>query len=261
MPEQPVISQTVVPAPQEIPAETPKSQNTTEQAPEAAPTEQATEKSPAETPPNKGEHRVSRKIDRLTKEAAQRTAEAEFYKRQWEESNKAKTQPGEPKLEDFTDIQEYAKAYAKHESGKVLKEFESNQRALRYKQAEQRLVSDWEQRSSEATQEDFDTVVGELRPTNTLTRAVMKSHPDVAYFLGKNISEATRIANLDEIDQIREIGKLEAKLAVTPPKPQTSKAPAPITPVKGVADTSGEPDPADTEKWIKWRQKQVHGKR
>jgi hypothetical protein len=64
--------------------------------------------------------------------------------------------------------------------------------------------------------------------------------------------------------QIREIGKLEHRLAAEPPKPKTpSKAPAPITPLTGtapvVSDVPTESD--DVGAWIKKRNKQLYGQR
>ncbi len=56
---------------------------------------------------------------------------------------------------------------------------------------------------------------------------------DIAYHLFSDKKEFARIAALPVISQIREIGKLSAKLASAPPKAkQPSKAPAPITPVR-----------------------------
>lgn len=56
--------------------------------------------------------------------------------------------------------------------------------------------------------------------------------PEIAYFLGSNIKEAVRIANLDPQAQIREVIRLGVKLAAEPPKTkQISNAPAPYAPL------------------------------
>lgn len=56
--------------------------------------------------------------------------------------------------------------------------------------------------------------------------------PDIAYFLGKNIDEATRISKLSAAMQMFEVGVISAKLASEPPV-RVSNAPAPITPLQG----------------------------
>jgi hypothetical protein len=57
----------------------------------------------------------------------------------------------------------------------------------------------------------------------------------VAYHLATNPGEARRIASLDQISQVRELGKLEAKLSA-PPAPQVklkTDAPDPPNVVRG----------------------------
>jgi hypothetical protein len=74
--------------------------------------------------------------------------------------------------------------------------------------------------------------------------------PEVAYFLGSNPKEADRISRLPAILQAKEIGKIEVKLANSPPVQKTSSAPTPITPV--TARSTGSPaydttDPRSTK--------------
>ena len=74
--------------------------------------------------------------------------------------------------------------------------------------------------------------------------------PDLAYWLGTTPKEADRISRLSPLLQAREIGKIEAKLAASPPVKPTTSAPAPITPV--TARASGNPsydttDPRSTK--------------
>jgi hypothetical protein len=110
-------------------------------------------------------------------------------------------------------------------------------------------------------------VVGKIEPTSPLTVAIMKAENghDIAYHLGKNLKEAQRIAALDPVSQIFELGRIAAKLSAEPEKPKMpSKAPAPITPLTGATPTAATAEPSendDTATWIKKRQKQVHGRR
>ena len=81
--------------------------------------------------------------------------------------------------------------------------------------------------------DDFDVKVASIPPANMtdpMTAAIMESESagEIAYFLGNNIAEASRISQLSVAGQIREIDKLGNKFT-----PSTSKAPAPIVPTKG----------------------------
>ena len=55
---------------------------------------------------------------------------------------------------------------------------------------------------------------------------------EMAYFLGSNLKEAERIFRLPPMLQIKELGKLEARLEAAPPEvKKTTSAPPPIKPV------------------------------
>ena len=247
----------------------PAAQNTAEQAPATAPEGEAPE-TPEQAAKRQG-RRFERKLDKAYRKAAEAEARAGLYEKQLAELRANSTQredPGAPKLENFKDIEEYAAARAKHESEKAIKAHQDKQRSETWKQQQERLSKDWDSKTDRGTDkyDDFQDVVGDIKPTAPWAIAVMEAEngEDIAYHLGKNIKEAERISSLSPTAQIREIGKLEAKLAAEPAKPKTpSKAPAPITPLTGAApvvtDVPSESD--DTEAWIKKRNKQVHGKR
>lgn len=84
---------------------------------------------------------------------------------------------------------------------------------------------------------DFDAVVHQ-NPNLATTEAmveVITTHengPAIAYFLGKNPQEAQRIARLPVALQGLELGRIEAKISVLPPK-KVSTAPAPIPALTG----------------------------
>lgn len=73
-----------------------------------------------------------------------------------------------------------------------------------------------------------------------------------------NADEAEEIGKLGPIAAGRRLAKIEAKLADTPkPKPQVSKAPDPLTPVKAKGSSgNGQPDPSNTRAWMAWRNEQ-----
>ncbi len=236
-----------------------------------APAPKPDEVKPAtEDTPDKGQRRLERRIDKATRLAAEQKARADYLDERLKELDqgrpKAETPPGEPRMEDFTDIKEYAKAYAKFESENAIKAHEAKRTEQFNKAAQEKIVSDWEKSTAKAEKkyEDFDEVVGDLKPTSPWALAIMESDngADVAYYLGTHMKEAQRITSLSPIAQIREIGKLEAKLALEPPKPKVSEAPAPIKPVGGSAGASTDQLTTEDEKnpgeWIRKRSKQVH---
>jgi hypothetical protein len=83
--------------------------------------------------------------------------------------------------------------------------------------------------------DDYEQVVRNptLKITSTMAETIRRSEagPDVAYWLGQNPKEADRISRLDTLSQAKEIGRLEAKMADSPPVKKTTSAPAPISPV------------------------------
>lgn len=236
-------------------------ETTTESAPQSeAPVTKPTGEAPEKPETEKsGKSRFERRLDKAYRRAAEAEARAQLYERQLQEVRTPKDDAA-PKLEQFNDIEKYADAKAQYESDKRVKALQSQQQSQNAKQLETKIVSEWEERVSQAKQEDFDEIVGDLKPVTPLNVAIMHANPDVAYYLGKNEKEIQRIAGLHPIAQILEIGRLEAKLTAEPVKPKPSKAPAPIEPVGGESKSSGEPDPGNTKAWIAWRQKQVHGK-
>jgi len=102
--------------------------------------------------------------------------------------------------------------------------------------------------------DDFTEVVQNpsLPITTYMAEAIKSSDvgPDVAYWLGTNPKEASRISRMSPLLQAKEIGRIEAKIATEPPVRKTTSAPAPISPV--TARASGNPsydttDPRSTK--------------
>jgi hypothetical protein len=247
-------------------------QNTAEQAPATAPEGEkpATDQDPEK---KRESRRFERRLDKAYRKAAEATARAEFLEKQLNELRAKATpadsaDPAAPKLEHFDDIEKYAAARAKYEADKAVKDYQTRQQGETQKQAQARLVQEWETKAERGggKYDDFDEVVGDIKPTAPWSMALMEAEngDEIAYYLGKNIKEAQRIASLPPVSQIREIGRLEAKLAAEPQKPKTpSRAPAPITPLTGAAPVVSDvpSDQDDTGAWIKKRSKQVHGNR
>ncbi len=278
--------QTATPAPAEdkggegAPAE-PKPDKEGETA-EATQAESEAEK-PTETPPEKpGEtdeqrekrreaRRFERRLDKARRREATALAQAEALARENEELRRKaipEDTEGMPKIEDFDyDGDKYGAAMRDWTEKRVTARIAEQQRNQTAEQMHGNLMSKWEQATEAASDkfEDFAEVVGELQPNSPMAIAIMESEngPEVAYHLAKNVKEFERIAALPPVSQVREIGRLEAKLLApaveTPPTP--SKAPAPTEPVStGPAVKSDVPSEEDDfGTWMRKRQKQVHG--
>lgn len=96
--------------------------------------------------------------------------------------------------------------------------------------------------------------------TQTLAELVMESDQSaaLAYHLGKNPEVATRLSQLPERMQARELGRIEAKLLDAPKPPQVSGAPPPA-PKIAPSNAQVEKDPKDwtDTDFAKWRKKHM----
>jgi hypothetical protein len=81
----------------------------------------------------------------------------------------------------------------------------------------------------------------------------------VAYHLGKNPDEASRISRLSPIKAIEAMVELKRELTKKQ-VPSVSKAPAPISPVGSTGKSSGMPDPSNVKAYIAWANKQEFGR-
>jgi hypothetical protein len=154
-------------------------------------------------------------------------------------------------------------------------EYSSDLAAYKVRKAEaddlQESAKDAETRASQALAEaynervmdfaaetpDFYTVAQNpaLPISPVMAQEIMDSDvgPQVQYYLGKNPREAAQIAALPPGQQIRAIGRLEARVSAPAPK-RVTQAPAPIKPVAGNrTPASFDPNKASVEDYIKKR--------
>lgn len=154
----------------------------------------------------------------------------------------------EPKPEEFNDMFEYAKALAEYTADKKL--MERDQAEANRKAAEQRaqFEKSWADRVNAARNElpDFDDMVqsSDVSISDPVRDAIMESDvgPQILYHLAENPDFAKKLGEGSVISALRQIGRLEAQFEKTAPKasePQVkstavkSKAPAPISPIRG----------------------------
>lgn len=226
-----------------------------------------------DTPRKPSNSKFDRKIDRLNRAIGEQKARADYLAQQLEAAQPKPQAPSDGMAFDKDgeaygwDVEKYAEAKAKKAGEDALKRYGDEQQAQTQKQAEAQLTKSWESKTSraESKYDDFDEVVGDLTPTSPINIAIMQAEngEDIAHYLGKNLQEAHRIANLDLISAVREIGRLEAKLLAEPPKAKTpSNAPAPITPVKGSSSANKTifDDGLSQTEWEKVRNAQLKRK-
>jgi hypothetical protein len=192
--------------------------------------------------------------------------------RKWEREQAARTAEKQlkapveiPPIEQFNSPDEYAEVLAERKAEELL---------ARREQARQQseIIESFHEREEEARNkyDDFEQVAynPKLPITDAMAQTIQASEvgPDMAYYLGSNPKEADRISRLSPLQQAKELGKIEAKLADNPVVKKTSSAPAPIAPV--TARSSGSPatdttDPRSiksmsTSEWIEAeRQRQI----
>ena len=103
---------------------------------------------------------------------------------------------------------------------------------------------------------DFDSTVGNLQMVGVgrdfLELATMSdAGAKMLHYLGKNLEEAQRIANLPPVHMAREMTKLEFKLSQKQTKP-VSNAPQPISPISGATGGTKDPSTMTDAEYAKW---------
>jgi hypothetical protein len=230
---------------------------------------EATEGEQKERKPNP---KIERRFSEITKqrEAAREEARKEREAREALEVRlkdlEARTQPKaakaepdalgpEPKPEEFNDMFEYAKALAEYTADKKLMERDRAEGERKAQEARQQFEQSWAKRIDQArkTMPDFDEMIqsSEVAVSDPVRDAIMDSDvgPQILYHLAENPDFAQELGKKTVISALREIGRLEArfdKVAKAPAasepdeKPtvaRSSKAPAPITPIRGAVST------------------------
>jgi hypothetical protein len=200
--------------------------------------------------------RLAREQRKWEREQAQRLADFQA---------RSQPLPNPPAPDQFQDAEAYAEALAEQKAQKLVQDREAARQ-----QAQLRSVYQEKEEGARERYDDFEQVAynPSLPVTDVMAQTIQASDngPDIIYHLGTNPKEAARIAALPPILQAKEIGRIEAKLAATPPVKKTSTAPAPISPV--AARQNGAPaydttDPRSlksmsTSEWIEAeRQRQI----
>ena len=131
----------------------------------------------------------------------------------------------------------------------------------------QRLADDWNARKDKVTEKypDYADVAerDDLTITLPMSHAILNADngPDIAYYLGKNPEEATRIAGLNPLMQVIEMGKLSAKVAES--AVTLTRATPPIRPLRtaAAAATAKGPNEESMDEYAARRQAELRSRR
>lgn len=219
---------------------------------------------PKDDPLPKG---VQRRIDRAVRQKYEAEAKANVLEERLRHLEQQAYRPaqkevGAPKLEDYTNIEDYVEAKAAYVADKRIEEklsarekaeLERNAQAAQSKSAES-----WQKRITSITAElpDYADVVGSsdiVFKDPVIAVAIQESDigPKIAYYLATHEDEAEDIANLTGIAAVRAIGRLEAKLQGK--TVATTRTPAPISPVGQKAKVDKAPEEMSSKEFAAWR--------
>ena len=228
---------------------------------------------------------VQKRLDELTKQREEAKREAEMERAEKNrilallEERKAapapENQPAKPNRSEYDSDDAYADAqitYAgEYAAWKVKAEFAAQQKEMQEKQQRDYIESEnrkihtrYAERAEKAKEKysDYQSVAEspDVHISIPMAHAIAHSEqgPEIAYFLGKNPTEAERIAKLSPPVQLMELGLILGKLNKPPEAKPVSAAPAPIKPIKGSGDTAQKsPDEMSMEEYAAMRRKQM----
>ncbi len=154
---------------------------------------------------------------------------------------------GPPTKENFGTYEEYLEALADYKVAERVKEIESRAERSKQVQAVERLEQSWEARLQAAADKDEDfeeyieNVGTKIHQLAGIAIKESESGVDVVKYLGENQDELKRISQLSAPAQVREIGKIEARLeSKAESTKRASKAPPPIEPVGSGKSTKSD---------------------
>lgn len=266
-----------------------------QEAPEAAQAEPVAEVEQSEpeeqeeakpTEEKKQNPKLERRFSEITKqrEEARREAQQERERREALEQRLAALEKqatpqsvrdvdAEPQPSQFQDAFEYAKALAEYSTEKALAERDRRDAEEKIAAERQKVIETWASKvqSAKASMPDFDEVVAssDVVVNDDIRDAILESDvgPQVLYHLAENEDLAKKIAGMSPKAALREIGKLEERFAAKPTAKQEtvvkSRAPAPISPIRGGTTAVDVPIGSDGEfhgTYAQWKAQRRTGK-
>jgi hypothetical protein len=236
----------------------------TEQEPPQDDPPKGEETKPEKTPEQREIDRMRRKIDRLVRQREELRAQTLTHKTH-EPDNQVSADDSEPLTLSRTELNRLIEQRAREVAPVVGRQ----QAAIEHRQSVvEGLARSWGQERFDALASDLDDAFGglkdgsgQLKPaTDAIFEADDPKHLIEYLADPDNAADATRIARLSPVQAGRAIAQLEAKLAQTKaqPKPEPSKVPAPIEPIRGAGNVSSAPSDSDSiEVWLRKERERV----
>ena len=203
--------------------------------------------------------RLEKRIDKIVKEREQAREDATRERQKREEiearlkdlesATKPKAEVNrdeKPRPDQFVDAFEYAEALADWSAENAVMRARQEDIERKVQEERQKVIETWNSRLENVKKDlpDYDDMVAssDVVVSDQVRDAILESEvgPRILYHLAENPEIAEKISKSSLITALREIGKLEARFEKTEPievKPVAvkSKAPAPISPLKGTS--------------------------
>jgi len=253
--------------------EAPVAAEAVEETPDSEPTIKAEAESESEaedeaqvTDKPKQNPKLEKRFSELTKRAKQAEADKvnlearlqELESRQAPVSQQVDPVIEKPQASQFNDAFEYAEALAEWSAEKALEQRDIQEQQRKVDEQRNEVIKSWSAKleAAKADLPDFDDMVASsnVQVRDEVRDAILESDvgPQILYELASNSEYANKVAGMPLIKALREIGKLEARFEQETAEPAKkpvavqSKAPAPISPLKGTG--SAEVITSDTDK-------------
>ena len=185
---------------------------------------------------------LKRRIDRMTQQKYQLSAENQSLRRPAEQPSQQTDQFTPDQLDAFINSEANKRAGSIAKDQVQAQKLDTVEAALR--------------KSAGAGYQDFYEDLSSAGQAGSVLLGTAMEMEDSARLLTYFVNDREafdKCLDMTPIQQAAYMGKLSARLDAD--KPTRSKAPTPLTPVRGGA-VSGEPDINDTSRWIKWSNEQ-----
>lgn len=171
-----------------------------------------------------------------------------------------------PKVDDFEDEGDFIEALTDWKVEQKSVEIRSTFKAETAQTSQQASIDESKQRYNEkveevsAKHEDFRETLESLPIISQVAVdaiTVAENGPEIAYYLGKNHTEANKIARMSPMQAVIAIGRIDGKLSQQSPTKTITKAPIPINPLGGGREaTKTPPEKMSTADYIAMREKE-----
>lgn len=216
--------------------------------------------------PKWAEKRLSKKDKEINEARAQAEAlklENEKLRNSYTAPQQAAQQDALPDRDNFDSEAEYISAIVDHKNQQMMNTLIARKAEAEVREKEQSFLKTWS--DSEKTglekwadfDEKFEVLNEKTFPSNRMMAEAIVDSPykdDILYFLGSNPEHARKLAQLGGIQATKKIAEIESRFAARKKATSSTKAPAPLTPVKGNkgAPVKVSPEQMSQEEYEAW---------